>query len=79
MSIRNISISLAMFAALTSSALLAGCEKKTPADKAADSINRAGDKIGDAADKVGDKTKDAANKVGDKASDAADKMKEPAH
>jgi outer membrane murein-binding lipoprotein Lpp len=48
--------------------VITGCQEKTPAEKAADSVK-------DAADKVGDAAKDAANKAEDAAKDAANEAK----
>ena len=46
-------------ATAASSAMLAGCEKKGPAEKAGESIDKGVRKAGDAVEKAGDKVKDA--------------------
>jgi hypothetical protein len=46
-------------AATVASAVFAGCEKKGPAEKAGESIDKGVKKAGDAVENAGDKVKDA--------------------
>ena len=47
----------------------AGCEERSPIEKAADDVE-------DAAEEVGEKVEDAADEVGDAVEDAGDKVKD---
>jgi hypothetical protein len=53
-------IAVAVAAGVASSALLAGCEKKGPAEKAGETIDRAAKDTGEAVKDAGEKIKDAA-------------------
>ena len=61
-----------LFASLTVIALLAasGCKEKTPAEKAADAIDKSYDKTKDAVKDGAKKTGDAIEKAGEKVKDA---------
>jgi|GEM_PF-1116195 hypothetical protein len=50
---------IAAAAGVASSALLAGCEEKGPAEKAGENIDKAAKDVGDAVKETGEKIKDA--------------------
>jgi hypothetical protein len=58
---KAIVIGALVVAATVASAVLSGCEKKGPAEKAGESIDRGVKKAGDAVENAGDKIKDATN------------------